>query len=107
MSSQLFSPLRETDISFPNNSASQPNSRRTSEVILSTDGLFSPLKEASPNSSNISLSQVNNNNSNRKMFNSIATPTPVSPLTIIQEESNISLSQVNNNNSNRKMVNNN
>lgn len=96
MSSQLFSPLRETDISFPgsgnfNASTSHPNSRRTSEARLSTDGIFSPLKETSPNSSNTSFAPNNSNTSfatsthRRTPFNTPPVAPP--PLTMIQEES--------------------
>ena len=44
--SQLFSPLRDADTSFPGSQAGYSGNkepRRVSEVGLSSDGLFSPL----------------------------------------------------------------
>lgn len=79
ISSQLFSPLKEADISILNftpNPSSKNSSRRGSEVRLSTEGLFSPLREE-----NTSL-----NLGRRTPFNSLGTPA-MSPLTSIQEES--------------------
>jgi len=84
LSSQLFSPLRDADTSFPGSQAGysvNKEPRRVSEVRLSSDGLFSPLREAnSPTSMQLSF--------NRKTpYTSFTTPT-MSPLTSIREESN-------------------
>jgi len=85
LSSQLFSPLRDADTSFPGSQVGFSNNkepRRVSEVRLSSDGLFSPLREA-----NSPTSSIGSFNSNRKTpYSSFTTPT-MSPLTSIREES--------------------
>eukprot|EP00092_Neocalanus_flemingeri_P037039 GFUD01040322.1.p1 GENE.GFUD01040322.1~~GFUD01040322.1.p1 ORF type:complete len:733 (-),score=287.32 GFUD01040322.1:364-2508(-) len=85
LSSQLFSPLREADISFPSSQAGYSitkEGRRVSEVRLSSDGLFSPLREANSPSSSVSSLQMS---FKKTPYTSFTTPT-MSPLTSIREE---------------------
>jgi len=85
LSSQLFSPLKETEISFNTpNPTSRDSSRRSSEVRLSTEGLFSPLRD----DQNTPLLL----GGRRTPF--INTPA-MSPLTSIQEETSSALDKLN------------
>lgn len=79
LSSQLFSPLKDTEFSFTGhtpNPSSKNSSRRGSEVRLSTEGLFSPVRE---DSGSLNLGR-------RTPLSNLGTPA-ASPLTSIQEES--------------------
>jgi hypothetical protein len=74
ISSQLFSPLREADISFNTpNLSSRGSSRRTSDTRLSTEGLFSPVLDGE-----------------YSKRTSLATPLSSPYLTSIQEEAGAS-----------------
>ena len=94
LSSQLFSPLREDDASFtdsnggslmkvPRRGSQCKESRRKSEVRLSSDGLFSPLREV--NSPIGSLGSNQSSFNKKTPYTSFSTPT-MSPLTSIREE---------------------
>lgn len=78
LSSQLFSPLKETEFSFTQaNPPSGSSSRRTSEVRLSTEGLFSPVREEG---GSLNLGR-------RTPLSNLGTPASSPALTSIQEES--------------------
>jgi len=78
LSSQLFSPLKETEFSFTQaNPPSGSSSRRTSEVRLSTEGLFSPVREEG---GSLNLGR-------RTPLSNLGTPAASPALTSIQEES--------------------
>jgi len=94
LSSQLFSPLRDADTSFPGSQVGyslNKESRRVSEVRLSSDGLFSPLRE--PNSPTSSVGSLQMSFNRKTPFTSFTTPT-MSPLTSIREEANNSASSL-------------
>jgi len=85
LSSQLFSPLRESDTSFPGSQVGfsiSKEDRRVSEVRLSSDGLFSPLREVNSPGSSVSSLQMSYK---KTPYTSFTTPT-MSPLTSIREE---------------------
>merc|ERR1719341_611924 len=88
LSSQLFSPLRDADTSFPGSQAGYSvckEPRRVSEVRLSSDGLFSPLREANSPASSVASLQLSYNK--KTPYTSFTTPT-MSPLSSIREEAN-------------------
>jgi len=85
LSSQLFSPLRDADTSFPGNQSHSTSSlsklRSVSEVRLSTEGIFSPLRDA-----NSPVSPFYTSTNRKTPYSSFTTTPAMSPLTSIREE---------------------
>ena len=86
LSSQLFSPLRDADTSFPGSKVGysvNKEPRRVSEVRLSSDGLFSPLREANSPTGSIGSLQMT---LTQKTPNSRFTTPTMSPVSSIRKD---------------------